>query len=142
MGSPLSLVSILCGTLKNHRDIVNGRRVTRIIDLEYPDFSECCGYIQYLFGDGVLYIPLMILLTNWYAWANWLVHKLWPSMVIPETLSFKLGNVSDRTPWAVFVQLGWDKQHFESYSKCSIVLSKHIQYKNFPNDIYEKICQE
>ena len=33
----------------------------RIFDLVCPDFSQCCGYMQYLLGDGVLYISLMIL---------------------------------------------------------------------------------
>ena len=32
-----------------------------IVDLVCPDFSESCGYLQYLSGDGVLYISLILL---------------------------------------------------------------------------------
>ena len=44
--------------------------------LVVPDFSESCAYLQYLLGDGVLYISLIILLTKRYVWAYWLIHKL------------------------------------------------------------------
>ena len=44
--------------------------------LVYPDVSENCGYMGHLPGDEVLYITLMILLTQKYAWVYWLIHKL------------------------------------------------------------------
>ena len=43
------------------------RGEARIFDFVHPDFSESCGYMQYLSGDGVWYISLLILLTKWYA---------------------------------------------------------------------------
>ena len=42
------------------------RGETRIFDLLCPDFLESCGYIQYLSGDGVLTISLMILPMKWH----------------------------------------------------------------------------
>ena len=49
-----------------------------IFDLVCPDFSESCGNMQYLLGDGALYILFMILLIEWYVWAYCLIHRLCP----------------------------------------------------------------
>ena len=37
--------------------------------------------MQYLLGDGVLYITLMILLEKCYAWEYWLIHKRKPCKI-------------------------------------------------------------
>ena len=40
--------------------------------------SETCGYMQYLSGDGLLRMPLMIQLTKWYTWVYWFINNLCP----------------------------------------------------------------
>ena len=48
----------------------------RISDLVCPDFSESCGYKQYLLGDMVFISLNFILLTKWYTWMYWVIQKL------------------------------------------------------------------
>ena len=47
-----------------------------IFDLVGPNFTEIYGYMQYLLGDGVFFILLMILLAKWNAWVQRLTHKI------------------------------------------------------------------
>ena len=59
-------------------DLYTVWREASIFDLVRLDFSDSCGYTQYLLGDVALFISSMILLPKWYAWAYWLIHKLRP----------------------------------------------------------------
>ena len=43
-----------------------------------PDFSQSCGYMQYVKGWGIVYLIIDSTDKMVYAWVYWPIHKLRP----------------------------------------------------------------